>query len=62
MRTRLAEGCPVAELEPDGRAAAQVAAGEGLADRAALAARRVVLTRQGRLLADAVIRELTGAL
>ena len=62
LLTRLAEGCPVAELEPDGRAAAQVAVTEGLADRAALAAGRVVLTRRGRLLADAVIRELTGAL
>jgi putative oxygen-independent coproporphyrinogen III oxidase len=62
LLTRLAEGCPVAELAPDGRAAAQVAVGEGLADRAALAAGRVVLTRRGRLLADAVIRELTGAL
>ena len=62
LLTRLAEGCPVAELEPDGRAAAQVVVTEGLADRAALAAGRVVLTRRGRLLADAVIRELTGAL
>jgi putative oxygen-independent coproporphyrinogen III oxidase len=62
LLTRLAEGCPVAELEPDGRAAAQVVVTEGLADRAALAAGRLVLTRRGRLLADAVIRELTGAL
>ena len=60
LLTRLAEGCPVAELEPAGRAAAQVAAEDGLADRQALAAGRVVLTQPGRLLADAVIRELTG--
>ena len=60
LLTRLADGCPVAELDPAGQAAAQVAVGDGLADPAALAAGRVVLTRQGRLLADAVIRELTG--
>jgi hypothetical protein len=33
---------------------------DGLADPAALEAGRVVLTRRGRLLADAVIRDLTG--
>ena len=60
LLTRLADGCPVAELDPAGQAAAQVAVGDGLADPAALAAGRVVLTRQGRLLADAVIRDLTG--
>ena len=60
LLTRLADGCPVAELDPAGQAAAQVAVGDELADPAALAAGRVVLTRQGRLLADAVIRDLTG--
>ena len=59
LLTRLADGCPVAELTPAGRAAAATAARRGLADRAAHAAGRVVLTRPGRLLADAVIRGLT---
>jgi len=60
LLTRLAEGCPVSELEPVGRDAAAKAAADGLADPAALAAGRVVLTLRGRLLADAVIRDLTG--
>jgi putative oxygen-independent coproporphyrinogen III oxidase len=60
LLTRLAGGCPVAELDPAGQAAAQAAVGDGLADPAALAAGQVVLTRQGRLMADAVIRDLTG--
>jgi putative oxygen-independent coproporphyrinogen III oxidase len=59
LTTRLADGCPVAELSAAGRAAAARAVGDGLADKAAHAAGRVVLTRQGRLLADAVIRGLT---
>jgi putative oxygen-independent coproporphyrinogen III oxidase len=60
LLTRLAEGCPVTELDPAGRTAAQVAVADGLADPVAHAAGRVVLTRQGRLLADTVVRALTG--
>ncbi|HEY5990300.1 MAG TPA: coproporphyrinogen III oxidase, partial [Streptosporangiaceae bacterium] len=60
LLTRLAGGCPVSELEPAGRAAAQVAVSDGLASEEAFAAGRVVLTRQGRLLADSVVRALTG--
>jgi oxygen-independent coproporphyrinogen-3 oxidase len=60
LLTRLAEGCPLDLLDPAGRAAATAALGDGLADPAAHAAGRVVLTRRGRLLADAVIRGLTG--
>ena len=60
LLTRLASGCPVAELGPAGLAAAGQAAADGLAGPAALAAGRVVLTRRGRLLADSVIRGLTG--
>jgi len=59
LLTRLAEGCPLSELEPAGRAAAQAAAADGLALEEAYAAGRVVLTRQGRLLADSVVRALT---
>jgi putative oxygen-independent coproporphyrinogen III oxidase len=59
LMTRLAAGCPVAELAPAGRAAAEQAAADGLVSSEALAAGRVRLTRRGRLLADAVIRAIT---
>jgi oxygen-independent coproporphyrinogen-3 oxidase len=59
LATRLAEGCPVTALSPAGRVAAATAVDDGLAEPAALAAGRVVLTLRGRLLADAVIRDLT---
>jgi putative oxygen-independent coproporphyrinogen III oxidase len=59
LLTRLAAGCPVAELTPAGLAAARQAAADGLASTTALDAGFVRLTRQGRLLADAVIRAIT---
>jgi oxygen-independent coproporphyrinogen-3 oxidase len=59
LLTRLADGCPLAELGPAGRAAAAAAVADGLAAGAAYAAGSVVLTRRGRLLADAVVRDLT---
>ncbi len=59
LLTRLASGCPVALLSPAGQAAAAAAAADGLAMPDAHAAGRVVLTLRGRLLADAVIRDLT---
>ena len=60
LLTRLAEGCPVTELDPAGRAAARVAVADGLAEPGAYEGGRVVLNRRGRLLADAVVRGLTG--
>ena len=60
LATRLAAGCPVAALSSTGQAAAALAVADGLASRAALDAGFVRLTRQGRLLADAVIRGITG--
>jgi oxygen-independent coproporphyrinogen-3 oxidase len=60
LLTRLAGGCPVTELDDAGRDAAAKAAADGLADPAALATGQVILTLRGRLLADAVIRDLTG--
>ena len=60
LLTRLAGGCPLADLDQPGRAAAAGAVAAGLAQQAAYAAGRLVLTRQGRLLADAVVRDLTG--
>ncbi|HST38630.1 MAG TPA: radical SAM family heme chaperone HemW [Conexibacter sp.] len=58
LETRLREGLDVALLHPAGRAAAQRAAADGLALPDALAAGRVRLTRRGRLLADALVRDL----
>ena len=60
LLTRLAEGCPETELDQAGRAAARAAVADGLAEREAHEAGRVVLTQRGRLLADAVVRDLTG--
>jgi oxygen-independent coproporphyrinogen-3 oxidase len=59
LASRLAAGCPVAFLTPAGRAAARTAVEDGLASRVALARGAVRLTQRGRLLADAVIRNLT---
>ena len=59
LLTRLASGCPVGLLSPAGQVAAAAAVRDGLATPEAHAAGRVVLTRRGRLLADAVIRGLT---
>jgi len=58
LLVRLAEGLPGDRLAAPGRAAADRAARDGLLDRVRWAAGRVVLTRQGRLLADAVVRDL----
>src|SRR5580693_8695467 len=54
LLTRLASGCPVNELGPPGLAAATAAVRGGLAEPAAHAEGRVILTPSGRLLADAV--------
>ncbi|HUY47003.1 MAG TPA: radical SAM family heme chaperone HemW [Streptosporangiaceae bacterium] len=59
LLTRLATGCPLGFLGAAGAAAAAAAVADGLADQQAYAAGRVVLTTRGRLLADAVIRDLT---
>ena len=60
LLTRLAAGCPLTELDPGGLDAARMAVADGLAEPEAHRAGRVVLTRRGRLLADAVVRDLTG--
>ncbi|HEX4724077.1 MAG TPA: radical SAM family heme chaperone HemW [Pseudonocardiaceae bacterium] len=57
LELRLADGLPVAALGIPSEAA--IAAGDGLLEPAALAGGRCVLTRRGRLLADAVVRRLT---
>ncbi|OLP52409.1 hypothetical protein BJM39_05105 [Salmonella enterica subsp. enterica serovar Javiana] len=52
---------PVDDLEPEGRTAVAGLIADGLVDATAVLRRqRVVLTRQGRLLADTVVRRLLG--
>jgi putative oxygen-independent coproporphyrinogen III oxidase len=55
LRVRLRDGIALTEVDAAGAAAAH---GSGLLDPAAYAAGRLVLTLKGRLLADAVIRDL----
>ncbi|RKN45644.1 radical SAM family heme chaperone HemW [Streptomyces hoynatensis] len=58
LELRLADGCETGLLRERGRAAARRAAADGLLDAAALAGGRAVLTLRGRLLADALTRDL----
>lgn len=58
LELRLADGCPLELLAPAGLRAAEQALATGLLDRAAHTAGRAALTLSGRLLADAVIRDL----
>jgi putative oxygen-independent coproporphyrinogen III oxidase len=58
LRLRLADGLDLAGLDGDGSAGAARAVRDGLLDPAAYAAGRAVLTLRGRLLADAVVRDL----
>ncbi|PVG83439.1 coproporphyrinogen III oxidase [Nocardioides gansuensis] len=56
LELRLVEGLPVLALDQSGRAQVARLVDEGLVE---LATERLVLTRRGRLLADAVVRDLT---
>jgi oxygen-independent coproporphyrinogen-3 oxidase len=58
LRLRLADGLPLVVLEDAGRAGARKAVDGGLLDAAEHANGRAVLTLRGRLLADAVVRDL----
>ena len=58
LELRLREGCPLSLLRPEGLAAARRFLGEGLLDEAAFGQGRAVLTLRGRLLADAVVRDV----
>ena len=55
---RLREGHPLTDLTDAGRRAADRAVDDGLLDPAAKADGRAALTLRGRLLADAVVRDL----
>jgi oxygen-independent coproporphyrinogen-3 oxidase len=59
LELRLSAGCPLGLLTPAGEAAAARALASGLLEPAPYAAGRAVLTLRGRLLADAVVRDLT---
>ncbi|WP_444952076.1 radical SAM family heme chaperone HemW [Micromonospora ureilytica] len=58
LRLRLASGLPLAVLDATGRAGAERALADGLLAADEYAAGRAVLTVRGRLLADAVVRDL----
>ncbi|MGW0559737.1 radical SAM family heme chaperone HemW [Streptomyces sp. NPDC003016] len=58
LELRLADGCPLSLLAPAGLAAAERALADGLLADGPFAAGRAVLTLRGRLLADAVVRDL----
>ncbi|QNN53353.1 radical SAM family heme chaperone HemW [Nocardioides mesophilus] len=58
LETRLRAGLPVAVLDDAGRAALGPLVERGLVESDALVGDRVVLTLTGRLLADAVVRDL----
>lgn len=59
LQVRTAEGLAVSDVAPQSRAAVAGLIADGLADGVAAVRGRVVLTRRGRLLADAVVRALT---
>ncbi|MFJ4845108.1 MULTISPECIES: radical SAM family heme chaperone HemW [unclassified Streptomyces] len=58
LELRLADGCPLDILAPAGAEAAGRAVADGLLEPGAYEAGRAVLTLRGRLLADAVVRDL----
>ncbi len=59
LRSRIREGLAVSELQGEGRKAVASLIADGLIDGGDAVRGRVVLTRRGRLLADAVVRALT---
>ncbi|MGY5136982.1 hypothetical protein ACWGJW_32115, partial [Streptomyces nigrescens] len=58
LELRLADGCPLDILAPAGARAASRALADGLLEPGPYEAGRAVLTLRGRLLADAVVRDL----
>ncbi|MFF0746603.1 radical SAM family heme chaperone HemW [Streptomyces sp. NPDC004111] len=58
LELRLVEGCELSLLKPAGLAAAEQAVRSGLLEDGPYAQGRAVLTLRGRLLADAVVRDL----
>ncbi len=58
LRTRIVDGLPLDALDASGREAVAGLIADGLIDGRNAIAGRIVLTRRGRLLADAVVRRL----
>jgi oxygen-independent coproporphyrinogen-3 oxidase len=58
LEVRLRDGLAIREISPAARLRAAESVGRGLIERAPWSGGRIVLTRRGRLLADAVIRDL----
>ncbi|MFI5804636.1 radical SAM family heme chaperone HemW [Streptomyces sp. NPDC051561] len=58
LELRLVEGCELSLLKPAGLAAAEKAVRDGLLEEGPFGEGRAVLTLRGRLLADAVVRDL----
>ncbi|GAA2596700.1 radical SAM family heme chaperone HemW [Streptomyces axinellae] len=58
LELRLARGCPLSLLAPEGARAARQARDDGLLEPGHYEEGRAVLTLRGRLLADAVVRDL----
>ncbi|OON80840.1 radical SAM family heme chaperone HemW [Streptomyces tsukubensis] len=58
LELRLSDGCPLSLLHPAGLAAADRALADGLLERGPYERGCAVLTLRGRLLADAVVRDL----
>jgi oxygen-independent coproporphyrinogen-3 oxidase len=56
---RLADGLSLSALGGPAKAAAEASLGRGYLDDSSWQAGKLVLTRDGRLLADAIIRDLT---
>lgn len=59
LRVRTVEGLPVSDLSPESRRAVAGLVADGLVDGREAVRGNLVLTRAGRLLADAVVRALT---
>jgi oxygen-independent coproporphyrinogen-3 oxidase len=58
LRSRIVDGLPIDVLDDDGRGAVAGLIADGLIEGRNAIAGRIVLTRRGRLLADAVVRRL----
>jgi oxygen-independent coproporphyrinogen-3 oxidase len=58
LGVRMRDGLPAAQLSEAARGVLPQLASWGLVEHAAVADGRVVLTQRGRLMADAVVREL----
>ncbi|MBA8816014.1 oxygen-independent coproporphyrinogen-3 oxidase [Microbacterium halimionae] len=59
LQSRIREGLPVADLSPSGRLGVASLIADQLIEADTAIKGRIVLTRRGRLLADAVVRSLT---